>query len=34
MKVIPVLTDGESNYRYHLGIGRRPIDSYYLRKKG
>ena len=34
MKIIPVLTDGESNYRYHLGIGRRPIDSYYLRKKG
>lgn len=34
MKIIPVLTDGESNYRYHLGIGRRPIDSYYLKKRG
>ena len=34
LKIIPVLTDGESNYRYHLGIERRPIDSYYLKNEG
>ena len=34
LKIIPVFTDGESNYKFHSGIGRRPIDSYYLRKKG
>ena len=27
--IIPVLTDGESNYHYRYGIGRKPIDSYY-----
>jgi peptidoglycan/xylan/chitin deacetylase (PgdA/CDA1 family) len=32
-EVIPVFTDGESNYRYRQGIGRKPIDSYYLKKK-
>jgi len=32
-RIVPVLTDGESNYRYREGIGRRPIDSYYLREK-
>ena len=31
-KIVPVLTDGEPNYRYHLGIRRKPIDGYYLRK--
>jgi len=31
--LVPVLTDGESNYRYRKGIGRKPIDSYYLKKK-
>jgi peptidoglycan/xylan/chitin deacetylase (PgdA/CDA1 family) len=32
--IVPVLTDGESNYRYrkHYGIGRKPIDSYYWKK--
>lgn len=31
-RIVPVLTDGESNYRYRQGIGRKPIDSYYLNK--
>lgn len=31
--IIPVLTDGETNYRYRQGISRRPIDSHYLRGK-
>lgn len=31
-RIIPVFTDGESNYRYRDGIGRKPIDSYYLKK--
>lgn len=31
--IIPVLTDGQGNYRYKEGISRKPIDSYYLRKK-
>ena len=30
--IIPVLTDGEPNYRYRQGIGRKPIDSYYWNK--
>ena len=31
--IVPVLTDGETNYRYRKlkGIGRKPIDSYYLK---
>lgn len=32
-KVVPVFTDGASNYRFHNGIGRKPIDSYYLKKE-
>lgn len=31
-RIIPVFTDGESNYRYREGIGRKPIDSFYLKK--
>ena len=27
--IVPVLTDGEPNYRYRNGIGRKPIDSRY-----
>lgn len=27
--IIPVLTDGEPNYRYRQGIGRKPMDSSY-----
>lgn len=30
--IVPVLTDGNANYRYNNGIGRKPIDSYYLNK--
>lgn len=32
-KIVPVLTDGESNYRFRQGISRKPIDSYYLKRK-
>lgn len=31
--IIPVLTDGQGNCRYKGGIGRKPIDSYYLKKR-
>lgn len=31
-RIIPVFTDGESNYHYRYGIGRKPIDSYYLNR--
>jgi len=31
-RIIPVLTDGEPNYRYHRGISRKPIDSHYWDK--
>ena len=30
--IIPVLTDGEANYCYKNGIGRKPIDSYYWKE--
>ena len=30
--IVPVLTDGEPNYRYRQGIGRKPIDSYYWKR--
>lgn len=29
--IIPVLTSGETNYWFHNGIDRKPIDSYYLK---
>lgn len=32
-KIVPVLTDGESNYRYRQGISRKPIDGYYLKRR-
>lgn len=31
--LVPVFADGESNYSYHSGIGRKSIDSYYLRRQ-
>lgn len=30
--IIPVLTDGGSNYHYRNGISRKPIDSYYWKE--
>lgn len=32
-KIIPVLTDGQSNYLYQSGISRKPIDSYYINRQ-
>lgn len=30
--LIPVFTDGNENYRYVEGIGRKPIDNYYINR--
>ncbi len=32
-RIVPVLTDGGTNYRYRQGISRKPIDGCYLRRR-